>query len=268
MNSKIKLAGLGVVVALAAAASPYVLKIEPKADAIAADAIAPAAGETFSPAQKAELEGIIKQYILKNPEVLMESVNSYRSNQEKASADNAIQSLKQNSDYLYKNSAMPDVGNKKADITVVEFFDYNCGYCKQGYEAVQKSLDTDKNIRFVFVDFPILSESSHLASVYALAAHKQGKYFELHKALMTFKGPKTEESILALAKTAGLDVAKLQADTKDPAIEATLKKNMDLAQKLAINGTPAFIIGDQIIRGYVPFEAMKTIVTDERKKAG
>ncbi len=265
MNSKIKIAGLGVVVALAAAASPYVLKVEPKKEtAIAAEQ--PSA--TFTAAQKTELDGLIKDYILKNPQVLMDSVNNYRSAQEKTNDDQALQSLKESSDYLYKSSSLPDVGNKKADLTIVEFFDYNCGYCKQGFESVQHGLNDDKNLRFVFVDFPILSESSHVASVYALAAHKQGKYFPLHQALMTFKGPKTEENIITLAKSVGIDTDKLKADAKDPGIEAELKKNMDLAQKLAITGTPAFIIGDQIIRGYVPYEAMKTLIADQRKKAG
>lgn len=273
MNSKIKLAGLGVVVAVAAAASPYILKIEHKPDAIAASDIAPAAGGesvapgAFTDAQKAELDGIIKDYILKNPQVLMDSVNNFRTAQEKQKTDGAVDALKQNSDYLLKGT-LPDVGPKDADVTVVEFFDYNCGYCKQGYEAVQQSLDNDKKVRFIFVDFPILSESSVLASRYALAAQKQGKYFELHKEMMKFKGPKTDESILGLAKTAGLDIEKLKKDLSSPDIDATIAKNKALAEKLAINGTPGFIVGDQIIRGYIPYEGMKTLVADQRKKKG
>lgn len=265
MNSKIKLAGLGVIAAIAAAASPYVLKIEHKADAIAAAEVTPAAGAAFTDAQKTELEGIIKDYIMKNPKVLMDSVNGYRTAEEKNQQDQAVGALKENWDYFAKGP-LPDVGSKKASITIVEFFDYNCGYCKQAYEAVQKSLDEDKDVRFVFVDYPILSEASHLASRYALAAQKQDKYFELHQELMKFKGPKTDENILNLAKTAGLDVAKLKADLNSPDIEATIKKNTELAQKLAISGTPAFIVGDQIIRGYVPYEAMKTLITEQRKK--
>ncbi len=265
MNSKIKIASIGAIVALAAAASPFVLDIQAKKSEAVAQ-VAPAAGDSnFSAAQKTELEAMMKDFIMKNPKVLMDSVNGYREQEQKTQEDAAVQALKENWDYLTKGN-LPDVGPKSADITIVEFFDYNCGYCKQGYEAVQKGLDNDKNVRFVFVDFPILSEASHLASKYSLAAQKQNKYFELHAALMTFKGPKTEESILSLAKTAGLDVEKLKTDVKNPDIEATIAKNTALAQKLAISGTPAFIIGDQVIRGYIPYEGMKTMIEAERKK--
>lgn len=273
MNSKIKFAGLGVIAAVAVASSPFVLKIV-KQDAVASPEagaapaqIAAATGASFTGAQKAELETLIKDYIMNNPKVLMDSVNNMRTAEQKSQEDGAIQALKDNSDYLFKGP-LPDVGSKNADITIVEFFDYNCGYCKQGYEAVQQGLDNDKNLRFVFVDFPILSDASHLASRYALAAQKQGKYFELHRELMKFKGPKTEESILGLAKTAGLDVEKLKVDVNSPDVEAAIKKNTELAQKLAITGTPAFIIGDQIIRGYIPYEGMKTMIADQRKKKG
>lgn len=268
MNSKIKLAGLGIIAAGAAIASPYMLKIQEK-PAIAAADIAPAAGSdsNFSAAQKTELDGIIKDYLLKNPEVLMESVNNYRTNQQKAEEGKAADALKENLAYLHGDT-LPDVGNKKGDVVVVEFFDYNCGYCKQAYEAVQEGLNQDKNLRFVFVDLPILSESSKVASKYALAAQKQGKYFELHQALMKFKGPKSDETILKLAADAGLNVDKLKTDLNDPSIEATLSKNQELAQKLAISGTPGFIIGDEIVRGYVPYNAMKTIIDTQRKKQG
>jgi protein-disulfide isomerase len=267
LKSKAKFAVLGLV-ALAAAASPFVLKLEARHDAIAAG-VEPASGGSngFSSAQKTELESIIKDYILKNPQVLIDSVNNMRNAEQAANDEKAAQGLKENADFFFKGD-LPKAGSETADVTVIEFFDYNCGYCKQGFESVRQGLESDKKLRFVFVDFPILSESSHLASRYALAAQKQGKYFELHRALMQFKGPKTDETILKLAGDAGLDTAKLKADSNDPAIAAQLKKNTDMAEKLAISGTPAFIIGDEIIRGYIPFEAMKTMIADERKKKG
>lgn len=260
MNSKLKLAGLGAVAAIAAA-SPFVLKFETP-NAVAA---APSSSAGFSSAQKTELEGIIKSYILEHPEVLMESVNNYRANEEKRQNEQATQALKDNMD-AFNSPHLPIAGNKDGDITIVEFFDYNCGYCKQGFEAVQQGLNEDKNLRFVLVDLPILSESSTTASRFALAAQKQNKYFELHRALMTFKGPKTEDSILKLAKDAGLDVEKLKADEKSPDVDEAIKKNQELAQKLAINGTPAFIVGDELIRGFIPYPAMKTLVEKERSE--
>ncbi len=265
MNSKIKLAGLGVIGALALAASPYVIKIAQQ-EAVAADPVN-ASDSNFSAAQKTELDALIKDYILKNPQVLMDSVNNYRAQQTQQEDQKAVQALKDNSAYLL-NGTLPVAGNKSGDLTIVEFFDYNCGYCKQAYNAVQQGIDSDKGLRFVFVDMPILSESSHLASKYALAAHKQGKYWELHQGLMKFSGPKNEETILNIAKVAGLNVDKLKADAQSPEIEETLKKNIELSQKLAISGTPAFIVGDEIVRGYIPYDAMKTIIEQQRKKKG
>ena len=265
MNSKIKLAGLGVIGALAVAASPYVIKIA-KQEAIAADPVN-ASDSNFSAAQKTELDALIKDYIMKNPQVLMDSVNNYRSAQTQQEDQKAIQALKDNSAYLQSGS-LPTAGNKSGDLTIVEFFDYNCGYCKQAYTAVQQGIDNDKGLRFVFVEMPILSESSHLASKYALASNKQGKYWAFHQALMKFSGPKNEETLLNLAKVAGLDVDKLKADAQSPEIEDQIKKNIELSQKLAISGTPAFIVGDEIVRGYIPFDAMKTIIDQQRKKKG
>ncbi len=269
MNAKLKILGLGVMAGLIAGAAPFVLKINAVPNsAVAADPAPVPSSAGFTAAQKTEMEGLMRKFIMENPQVLMDSVNKYREDQGKKEEASASDALKSIGNDLFKNDNLPQVGNKSGDITVVEFFDYNCGYCKKGFESVQEGLNNDKNIRFVFVDYPILSESSHLASQYALAAQKQGKYFEYHKALMTFQGPKTEETIMKLSKDAGIDTDRLKKDAQLPEIAAQLTKNQEMAQKLAISGTPAFIVGGQIIRGYVPYEALKTIIADERKKAG
>lgn len=219
----------------------------------------------FSPDQKAAMEDFVRDFILNNPEVLMESVNRYKQQEEKKADSDALTALEKYKDFIYNNKDMPQTGNPKADITVVEFFDYNCGYCKRAYEAVQETLDKDKNVRFIFVELPILSEQSKTAADWAMAAQKQGKYFEFHKGLMTFNGPKNEEAMAKVAKDIGLDVEQMKKDAASPETKALLAKKVEVAQALRITGTPGFIVGDQIVRGYVPYDGMKAIIDEARK---
>lgn len=220
----------------------------------------------FTPDQKAAMEDFIRDFILDNPEVLMESVNRFKEREEKKADQDAISAVTKYKDFIYNNKDMPQTGNPKGDITVVEFFDYNCGYCKRAYEAVQETLDKDKNVRFVFVELPILSETSKTAADWAMAAQKQGKYFEFHKKAITFNGPKNEENMEKIARELGLDVEKMKKDAKSPETQALLQKKVEVAQALRITGTPGFIVGDQIVRGYVPYDGMKAIIADARSK--
>jgi protein-disulfide isomerase len=219
----------------------------------------------FSPDQKAAMEDFIRDFILDNPEVLMESVNRFKEREEKRQDEDALSAITRYKDFLYNNKDMPQAGNLKADITVVEFFDYNCGYCKRAYEAVQETIDKDKNVRFVFVELPILSETSRNVAEWAMAAHKQGKYFEFHREAMLFAGPRNEAAMEGIAKKLGLDVNQMKKDAKSQETQALLEKKVEVAQALRITGTPGFIIGDQIVRGYVPYEGMKAIIADARK---
>ena len=218
----------------------------------------------FTEAQRDALEDYVRSFILNNPEVLMESVNKYHEKTTAKDNEAAKGNLKTQADNLYKGGH-PEVGNPKGDITIVEFFDYNCGYCKRALDTVAKTLDNDKNVRMIFIDLPILSPTSSTAAKWALAANKQGKYWELHKALLTSNSPKDEENIAKLAQAAGLDVERLKKDSSDASIEATLKKNAEIAHALNISGTPGFIVGDNILRGYVEYEGFKSIVDLERK---
>ena len=262
LSPKVKILGAGVLAGILLGASPFVLKIQ------AVEKSAVASSSEFSEAQKAELNSLMKDFILNNPTVILDSVNNHQKNQAQAQEEQGTKALAEFKDFFYKSDELPSVGNKSADITIVEFFDYNCGYCKRAFEAVQDTLNKDKNIRFVFVDLPILSEQSHDAAQLALAAQLQGKYFELHKGLMLFQGPKTRDNILKVAKDAGLDTARLEADAKSPKVQDLLKKNAEVAQKLAITGTPAFVLGDQIVRGFIPGDAMQTMIKDLRAKKG
>jgi len=214
---------------------------------------------------KAAIEQIVHDYIMANPEVLMESVRQF-SEKQQADADKLTQkSIEENADWLFKNGKHAEAGNPKGDVAIAEFFDYNCGYCKQAVSDVMKLLDKDKNVRLVFIEIPILGPTSDLAAQWALAAKKQNLYLEYHLALMAHKGPFEETVLEDLAKKAGLDVAKLKEDVKDPAIKETIAENLRMAATLGITGTPGFIVGNKLMRGYAPVDEMEKAVEEVRK---
>ncbi len=222
------------------------------------------AADAFNAAQKTEIETVIRDYLMKNPQVLVEALQEYQNRQGELQAEAAKGKIKEYESFLHDPSA-PSTGNPKGDVTVVEFFDYNCGYCKHAIDDVQKLIDGDKNVRIVFRDYPILSEASNTASRYALAAGKQGKYWEFHQKLMKFAGEKNDTTYEGLAKDLGLDYAKLKQDAESKEIREMLEKNIEVARAMSIQGTPAFVIGDTLVPGYVDADAMKDLVTKARE---
>lgn len=226
---------------------------------------AQAQAEGFSAAQKEEIGVIIKEYLAENPEIVMESLNKHREDMEQQQAVAATENLSKHKDFLTAADA-PSAGNPKADVTIVEFFDYNCGYCKRAIPDVLKTLEADKNVRFVFHEMPILGPSSLTAAQWALAAHKQGKYFEYHRALMEHNGPKDDASLENIAKDLGLDVEKMKTDVKSDDVQKMISDSMSAARDLDINGTPAFIINDTITRGYMGPDGLDKAIAQEREK--
>ncbi len=218
----------------------------------------------FNEDQRAAMEDFVRNFILDNPEVLMESVNRFRMEEEKKKEEGSLKILKENMGFL-NNGQHPEIGNPKGDILIVEFFDYNCGYCHRAMEVLQKAVENDKNLRVVFIEHPILSPQSLLAAKWAIAANKQGKYWAFHQEVMATKAPKDEENLAKMAEKVGLNVEKLKADVASKETEEYLASVQDFANKLMVTGTPAFIIGDQIIRGFMEYEAFKTIIEGERK---
>jgi protein-disulfide isomerase len=217
-------------------------------------AAAPAAGAALS---KEQVQQMIHDYIMANPELIMQSVDNF---QRKTMADrqaHASEDVKKNKDILTKDTSSPEAGNPQGDVTVIEFFDYNCHFCKGAFPAVQTLLDKDKKVRVVFKEFPILGPSSEAAAKWALAAQKQKKYFEFHAAMMNNKEPINDAMLESVAKSVGMDVDKAKIDISSPDVLAQLEKNRALADQLDINGTPAFIIGDDISRGAIPEDAME-----------
>ena len=230
-------------------------------------ALAPSLSQAnaLTPEQKAEVESIVKEYILNNGKAIIDSVQTYQT-AEQAKADEEMQkNVGVLAEEIKKDKELPFTGKKDAGITIAEFYDYNCGYCKKAWQEVQQLLEKDKDIKLVFIDFPILGPSSLEAAKWALAAQKQGKYFEFHRELMNFQGQKDEASLTKLAKNAGLDLKQLEKDRQDPSIEERLTKNREMAEKVGIQGTPGFMINDKIFHGYISYDAMEGTVKDIRE---
>ncbi len=214
---------------------------------------------------RAAIEGIIKDYIMNNPQVIMDSVDQY---QRKAVSERSQEAIKANQDVLFKNDEAPFLGNKDGDVVMVEFFDYNCGYCKRVLPDIQALVDGDKGVKVVFKDFPILGPTSETASRYAIAAQKQGKYFEFHRAAMEHKGGPLDDAALdKIVTDLGLDLEKVKADAQSAEVSERIKKNRDLAGQLGISGTPAFVLGEKLFPGALPAAELKRIVDEHRAGA-
>lgn len=231
---------------------------------LAATAIPTTAHAELSADQKKEFEALVKEYILNNGEVVIESVNKFQAKQEEETNKKSDVAAKELLAAIKADKTLPSAGNPDGDVVLVEFFDFNCGWCKKAYEEIQQVINEDKNVRVVLYDIPILGPSSTLSSRWALAAHKQGKYWDFHKALMKHEGQVDEAILEKLAKDSGLDVAKLKKDLEDPKIAETLTEHLAKAKSIGVQGTPGFMINEQIFRGYVPYNAIKESIATAR----
>lgn len=210
---------------------------------------APADTSMFDDNQKRGIEQVVKDYLLSHPEVLIEVQSSLELKMAREEAERTKKLVAENAKELYRHPDAPVAGNPDGDITIVEFFDYNCGYCKRGFQNVLQLIETDPNVRVVFKELPILSKDSEEAAKIALAARAQGKYWEMHRALIESKGRVTEAFALDQAKKLGLDVAKLKVDKDGEPVKAELARVEALARKMNINGTPHFLVGNEGIGG-------------------
>ncbi|MEX2451454.1 MAG: DsbA family protein [Rhodospirillales bacterium] len=225
------------------------------------------AADTKTPLDKQAVEKILRDILRENPEIVVEAIETYRAKQEAAKQEKARETLAAKREELENGPLLPIGGNPKGTVTIVEFFDYQCGYCKRVLPSVLSLLESDKTIKYVFTEFPILGPASLLASQAALAVWKmdKSKYVPFHTALMSSRGGLNQDKIMRLARETGIDSVSLQAHMQDPGIQKTLQKNIELAQALNINGTPAFIIGDQIVPGAVELDDLKRLVEASRK---
>lgn len=233
-----------------------------------AEPVAPTAGGTvFTDEQKKALGEIIRDYLIKNPEVMIDVQTALDEKVEKEQDAKLKAFMAENSKAIYRNPDSSVAGDPNGDITVVEFFDFNCGYCKRGLPEVQKLIESDKKVRFVFKELPILSKGSEEAARVALAAKRQGRYWDFHQKMLGAKGQANMASALAVAQSLGLDMEKLKADVESDAVKNELEDMKALARKIGINGTPHFLVGDKSIPGAPEdlHDQLETLVSEFRK---
>lgn len=220
----------------------------------------------FTPEQKGELQEMIRGYLLEHPELLKEMAAKLEENDKRAEEAQRTSALKENASKIFKTASDPFIGNPKGDVTIVEFMDYNCGWCKRSVGEVSSLVKSDKNLKVVFKEFPIFGENSEYAARAALAAEKQGKYWDLHQAMFAHEGQVTKDVVDQLAEAQGLDVAKMKEDMKSQPVIDTIAANYDVAKAMALSGTPAFIIDDEVSPGYLPLDQLQAAVDDVRSK--
>ncbi len=223
-------------------------------------------GYLMTQAEKEAVQNVVKEYISENGDFLLEVLQSatQKKVQEEVKADSVIENPPEG---LYNAEHSPVIGNPNADVTVVEFFDYNCGYCKRVAGDVQRLVEEDKNVRVVFKEFPILSESSQVAARYALAAAKQGKYNELHMALMKQSGRVDEKEILRVADSLQIDIRQLNEDVYSTDIGDELTANSEMAREIGVRGTPFFVVNGEKYPGALSYARLKALVESARIKA-
>ncbi|AFL51279.1 protein-disulfide isomerase [Sinorhizobium fredii] len=219
------------------------------------------------PARKTDdLERQLHAYILANPEVILQSVKDLEARRQAAAAGEAAKVVSERRDEIFNDPDAPVGVNPQGDAIVVEFFDYNCPYCRQAAPLLGKLEKADKGIRLVFKEYPILGPGSVFAARAALASRKQGRYLAFHQRMMTYNGRITETSTLEVAADVGIDVERLKTDMQDPAIDAAIKRNIALAEALRIGGTPSFVVGKEVVRGLVDEATMKRLIASARAK--
>jgi protein-disulfide isomerase len=226
----------------------------------------PATAAEFNDNQKSEIEGIVRDYLIAHPEILREMSDLLQAKEQAAEDEARKVAVKENAQTIFRDEGDVVVGNPNGKVTLVEFFDYNCGWCKKSVDEVSNLVSKDPELRVVLKEFPIFGEDSEYAARAALAAAKQGKYWDFHIAMFKNEGKVTASSVDEIAAAKGIDVAKMKADMEDPAIAAQLEKNHTLAQALTISGTPAFIVEDIVVPGYVPIAGLEAAVKDVRDR--
>lgn len=204
----------------------------------------------FSEAQQRDIEAVVRAYLLKNPKLMLEVEQELK---KLVAAEEALElkkSIAQNADFLFRRSDAPMAGNPNGDIPVVEFFDYNCGFCKRSLKDISDLIAKDPKVKVVFMEYPILSKGSLAASKVALAARMQGKYWPVHRALLEHRGGGIDRDVaLKIAKTAGLDMTALERDMASAEVLGEIERVQALAQSMDIQGTPHFLVGDRGIPG-------------------
>ena len=232
-------------------------------------ATAPARAQGFTGEQRSEIERIIKDYLLSHPELLQDVMSELEKRQAAAEAEKHRATVKENSDVIFSSPRQVTLGNPQGDVTVVEFFDYNCGYCKRAMSDMLELMKGDAKLKFVLKEFPVLGESSVQAAQVAAAVRMQDKtggkkYLEFHQKLLAGRGPADKARALAVAKEIGLDVARIEKDMGSDEVKATLEESFKLAEALGLNGTPSYVVGGDVVVGAVGLNTLKEKVNAAR----
>jgi protein-disulfide isomerase len=220
-----------------------------------------ASAQSFNDTQRGDIETIVRNYLISHPEVLEEAMAELNKRQAAAEEQKHEASITANADAIFNSPRGVVLGNRDGDVTFVEFFDYNCGYCKRAMADMLDLLKTDPKLKVVLKEFPVLSEGSVEAARVAVAVRMQDaggkKYLDFHQKLLGGRGPADKARALAAAKDAGLDMARIEKDMASPEVKATIRENFKLAEAMGMNGTPSYVIGKQVVVGAVGLEGLK-----------
>ena len=220
----------------------------------------------FTSDQRKAIEAIIRDYLTKNPDVLIDALQAAEDKMKGEAKDKAAQALSTRRREIFEDPDSPIAGNPNGDVSLVEFFDYRCPYCKQVEPSLEALLGEDRQLRLVYKEFPVLGQESVTASKAALASRKQGKYDAFHRALMALKGQINDTAVFKTAESVGVDVDRLKRDMAAPEISRALKANSELADALDIRGTPGFVVGNEIVPGAIDLASLKQLIATARKK--
>jgi len=227
----------------------------------------PAIAADMTDAERDAFRAEVRAYLLENPEVLMEALEVLQARADAAEGKQDLDLVAAHQDKLMQDGASWVGGNPDGDVTIVEFTDYRCGYCRKAFAEIEELVKSDGNIRFVVKEFPILGEASVISSRFAIAVlqlHGPDVYKHAHDGLITLRGAPDDASLAALAGELGLDPAPILARMSAPEVEAVIAANHALGDALKISGTPTFVVGRQMLRGYLPLEQMQKVVAGER----
>lgn len=226
----------------------------------------------FSPAQTQQIQQIVHDYLVNNPEVLIEASQALQNKEMLKAKDQAMQGIQTNKQKLFSDGHSPTAGNPNGDVILVEFFDYQCGHCKEMQPSIEKLVGSNSNVKIIYKEFPIFGASSNYASQMALASVKQNKYQEFHNALFKVSGPLSEAKVDEIAKSVGLNVDQLKKDMNDPVVKQELQTTYELAKALNLVGTPSFVLSNKamtqfdFIPGAAPPKLFQQAVDNIAKK--
>jgi protein-disulfide isomerase len=234
---------------------------------LACSPVAARAADALSPPQEQAVRDLLRQELKEHPELVLDAIRQLQARDRQANDERHRDLIRLHQDELAADPEDFVAGNPAGDVTLVEFFDYRCPYCKAMAEPLQALLKKDGKLRLVLKEFPILGPNSTLASKASIGARPQGRYLAFHQALLTYKGDLDDKAIASIARGVGIDTGKMKARSEDSQVTAKLARNLDLGRALELDGTPAFIIGDSLIPGAVDLELLEQAIAAARKKS-